>query len=95
MQSNCDLLLFICWFLLDKLIGMMISSNIRITVQEHCLKIVHYYRIQVIVVGSPDIELLCCIKNIDLHIHWSLIAMRKKSTSEMMKLSLDFETIGI
>jgi len=45
------------------------------------------------IVGSPDIELLCCIKNIDLHIYWSLIAMRKKSTSEMMKLSLDFETV--
>jgi len=46
------------------------------------------------IVSSPDIELLCCIKNIDLRIYWSLIAMRKKSTSKMMKLSMDFETIG-
>jgi len=46
------------------------------------------------IVGPPDIELLCCIKNIDLCIYWSLIAMRKKSTSEIMKLSLNFETIG-
>jgi len=45
------------------------------------------------IVGSPDIELLCYIKDIDLRIHWSLITMRKKSTSEMMKLFLDFETI--
>ena len=47
------------------------------------------------IVGSPDIELLCCIKVIDLCIHWSLITMRKKSASEIMKLFLDFETIGI
>jgi len=64
------------------------------TIYEHCLKIVHYYRIQVIIVGPPDIELLCCIKDIDLHIHWSLITMRKKSTSEMIKPFLDFEIVG-
>jgi len=46
------------------------------------------------IVGPPDIELLCYIKDIDLHIHWSLITMRKKSTSEMMKLSLNFKTVG-
>jgi len=40
------------------------------------------------------IELFCCVKDIDLCIYWSLITMRKKSTSEMMKLSLNFETIG-
>ena len=50
-------------------------------------------RIQVIVVGSSDIELLCCVKNIDLCIYWSLITMRKKSTSEVIKLSLNFETV--
>ena len=69
MQPNCNLLLFIYWFLLDKLIGMMVSTNIRITIEEHCLKIIHYHRIQVIVVGPSDIELLCCIKDIDLCIH--------------------------
>jgi len=46
------------------------------------------------IVGPPDIELLCYIKDIDLHIHWSLITMRKKSTSEMIKLSLNFKTVG-
>jgi len=94
MQPNYNLLLFICWFLLDKLIGIMVLTNIRITIKKHCLKIIHYYRIQVIVVGPSDIELLCCIKNIDLCIHWSLITMRKKSTSEMMEFSLDFETVA-
>jgi len=73
---------------------MMVSTNIRITVEKHCLKIIHYHRIQVIVVGSPNIELLYYIKDIDLCIHWSLITMRKKSTSEIIKFSLDFETIG-
>ena len=63
-------------------------------IQEHCLKIIYYYRIQVIVVGPPEIELLCCIKDINLRIHWSLITMRNKSTSEMMKLSLDLEAVG-
>jgi len=57
------------------------------------LKIIHHHRIQVPIIESPDIELLCCIKDIDLCIYWSLITMRKKSTSEMMKLSLNFETI--
>jgi len=46
------------------------------------------------IVGPPNIELLYYIKDIDLHTHWSLITIRKKSTSEMIKLSLDFETIG-
>jgi len=46
------------------------------------------------VIESPDIELLCCIKNIDLCIGRRMIAMRQKSTSKMMKLSLDLETIG-
>ena len=50
--------------------------------------------LQVIIVGPPDIELLCCVKDINLRIHWSLITMRKKSTSEMMKLSLNFKTVG-
>jgi len=58
------------------------------------LKIIHHHRIQVPIIGSPDIELLCCIRDIDLCIDRSMITMRKKSTSEMMKLSLDFETIG-
>jgi len=73
---------------------MAIMTNIWVVIQEHCLKIIHHYRIQVIIVGLPDIELLCCIKDIDLHIHWSLITIRKKSTGEMMKLSLNFKTIG-
>jgi len=64
------------------------------TIQKHCLNIVYYYRIQIIVVGSPDIELLCCVKNIDLHIYWSLISMREESTSEIIKLFLDFKTVG-
>ena len=73
---------------------MTIMTNIWVVIQEHCLKIIHHYRIQVIIVGPPNIELFYCIKNIDLHIHWSLITMRKKSTSEMIKLSLDFKTVG-
>ena len=72
---------------------MMVVTNIWVTVWKHHLKIVHYHRIQVIVVGSSDIELLYYVKDIDLCIHWSLITMREKSTSEMMKLSLNFETI--
>ena len=94
MQSNPDLLLLIYWFVSDKLICMMIPANIQITIQKYCLNIVHYYRIQIIVVGSPDIELLCYIKDIDLHIYWSLIYIRKESTSKIMKFSLDFETVG-
>jgi len=65
-----------------------------VAIQEHCLKIIHHHRIQVSVIKSPDIELLCCIKNVDLCIYWSLITMRKKSTSEMIKLSLDLEKVG-
>ena len=73
---------------------MMVLTNIWITIQEHCLKIVHHYRIQVIVVGSFDIELLYCIKNINLCIRWSLICLKEESTSEMIKFSLDLKTIG-
>jgi len=69
MQSNPDLLLFICWFVPDKLICMIVLANIWMTIQKHCLNIVYYHRIQIIVVGFPDIELLCCVKDIDLHIH--------------------------
>ena len=93
MQFNPDLLLFICWFVPDKLICMMILANIWMTIQKYYLNIVYYYRIQIIVVGSPDIELLCYVKNINLHIYWSLICMREKSTSEIMKFFLDFETV--
>ena len=64
------------------------------TIQKHCLNIVHYYRIQIIVVGFSNIELLYCIKNIDLCIYWSLICMKKENTSEIMKFSLDFEIVG-
>jgi len=71
----------------------MVPANIWMTIQKHCLNIVYYYRIQIIVVGSPDIELFCYVKNIDLCIYWSLICMKKESTSEMIKLSLDFETV--
>jgi len=87
-------LLLICWFVLDKLIYMMIPANIWMTIQKHCLNIVHYYRIQIIVVGFSNIELLYCIKNIDLCIYWSLICMKKENTSEIMKFSLDFEIVG-
>jgi len=45
------------------------------------------------IVGPPDIELLCCIKDIDLCIGRRMIIIRKKSTSEMMKLSLNLETV--
>ena len=93
MQSNPNLLLFIYWFVPDKLICIMVPANIWMTIQKHCLNIVYYYRIQIIVVGSPDIELFCYVKNIDLHIYWSLICMREKSTSKIMKFSLDFETV--
>jgi len=72
---------------------MTIMTNIWVVIQEHCLKIIYYYRIKVSVIESPDIELLCCIKNIDLCIGKRIIAMRQKSTSKMMKLSLDLEII--
>jgi len=58
------------------------------------LKIIHHYRIQVIIVGPPDIELLCCIKDIDLCIDRRMITIRKQSTSKMIKLSLDLEVVG-
>jgi len=64
-----------------------------VAIQEHCLKIIHYYRIQVMIIGPPDIELLCCIKDIDLCIGRRIITIRKKSTSEMMKLFLNLETV--
>jgi len=72
---------------------MTIMTNIWVAIQKHCLKIIYHHRIQVPIIESPDIELLCCIKDIDLCIYWSLIAIRKESTSEIMKLSLNFETV--
>jgi len=65
------------------------------TIQKYYLNIVYYYRIQIIIVGSPDIELLYCIKDIDLYIYWSLIYIREKSTSEMIKLSLNFKIVEV
>jgi len=73
---------------------MTIMTNIWVVIQEHCLKIIYYHRIKVSVIESPDIELLCCIKNIDLCIGRRMITIRQKSISKMMKLSLDLETIG-
>jgi len=58
------------------------------------LKIIHHYRIQVPIIESPDIELLCYIKDVDLCIGRRMITMRKKSTSVMIKLSLNLETVG-
>ena len=72
----------------------MIMTNIWVAIQEHCLKIIHHHRIQVSVIESPNIELLYYIKDIDLCIGRRIIAMRQKSTSGIMKLSLDLETIG-
>jgi len=72
---------------------MTIMTNIWMAIQKHCLKIIHHHRIQVLIIESPNIELLCCIKDIDLCIYWSLITIRKESTSEMIKLSLNFETV--
>jgi len=65
-----------------------------VAIQEHCLKIIHHHRIQVPIIESSDIELLCCIKDVDLCIDRRMITIRKKSTSEMMKLSLNLETVG-
>jgi len=73
---------------------MTIITNIWVAIQEHCLKIIHHHRIQVSVIESSNIELLYYIKDIDLCIGRRMIAMRQKSTSEIMKLSLDLETIG-
>jgi len=73
---------------------MTIMTNIWVAIQEHCLKIIHHHRIQVSVIESPNIELLYYIKDIDLCIGRRIIAMRQKSTSGIMKLSLDLETIG-
>ena len=69
-------------------------TNIWVVIQEHCLKIIHHYRIQVPITESSDIELLCCIKDVDLCIGRKMITIRKKSTSKMMKLSLDLKTVG-
>jgi len=74
--------------------GMTIMTNIWVAIQEHCLKIIHHYRIQVPIIESSDIELLCCIKDVDLCIDRRMITMRKKSTSVMIKLSLNLETVG-
>jgi len=41
-------------------------TNIWVAIQEHCLKIIHHYRIKIPIIKSPDIELLCYIKNVDL-----------------------------
>jgi len=65
------------------------------TIQKHYLNIIYYHRIQIIIVGSPDIELLYCVKDIDLHIYWSLISMRKESTSKIMELSLNFKIVEV
>ena len=73
----------------------MVLANIWMTIQKYYLNIVYYYRIQIIIVGSPDIELLYCIKDIDLYIYWSLIYIREKSTSEMIKLSLNFKIVEV
>ena len=70
-------------------------TNIWVAIQKHCLKIIYHHRIQVSIIESPDIELLCYIQDIDLCIYWSLITMRKKSTSEMIKLSPNFETVRV
>jgi len=72
---------------------MTIMTNIWVAIQKYCLKIIYHHRIQVSIIESPDIELLCYIKDIDLCIYWSLITMRKKSTSEIIKLSLNFEIV--
>jgi len=69
-------------------------TNIWVAIQEHCLKIIHHHRIHVSITESPDIELLCCIKDVDLCIGRRMITIRKKSTSEIMKLSLDLKTVG-
>jgi len=45
------------------------------------------------IVDPPDIKLLCCIKDIDLCIGRRMITIRKKSTSEMMKLFLNLKTV--
>ena len=73
---------------------MTIMTNIWVAIQEHYLKIIHYYRIKIPIIESPDIELLCYIKDVDLCIGRRIITMRKKGTSKMMKLSLDLETVG-
>jgi len=45
--------------------------------------------------GGVPLQLLCCIKNVDLYIGRRMIIMRKKSTSKIMKLSLDLEAVDI
>jgi len=85
--------LLLYWLFSNKFIGITIMTNIWVAIQKHYLKIIHHHRIQVPIIEFPDIELLCCIKDIDLCIYWSLITMRKKSTSEMMKLFLNFEIV--
>ena len=51
MQSNSDLLLLIYWFVLDKLIYITILANIWMAIQKHCLNIVYYYRIQILLLA--------------------------------------------
>jgi len=45
--------------------------------------------------GGVPLQLLCCIKNVDLYIDRRMIIMRKKSTSKIMKLFLDLEAVDI
>jgi len=63
-------------------------------IQEYCLKIIYYYRIKIPIIESSDIELLYYIKDIDLHIGRSMITIRKKGTSKIIKLFLNLKTIG-
>jgi len=60
-----------------------------VAIQEYCLKIIHYYRIKIPIIESLDIELLYYIKDINLHIDRSMITMRKKGTSKMIKTLLE------
>jgi len=68
-------------------------TNIWVAIQEHCLKIIHHYRIKVSIIESPNIKLLCCIKDLDLYIGRRMITMRQKGTSEMIKLFLNLKIV--
>ena len=62
-------------------------------VQEHCLNVIHYYRIKIFIIVLSDIQLFCCVQDIDLCINKIMIIMKEKNTCKIVQFILDLETI--
>jgi len=62
-------------------------------IQEYCLNVIYYYRNKISVIVPSDIQLFCCVQNIDLCINRIIITMREESTCEMVQFILDLETV--